>query len=264
MAATNFLSSYFKELHPSMDYKTESKHPVDKAWTPLQEGKGYRLHPAVKGTFQFTYICLFTTATITFIEALRTNTAVYRHVMNLETAISLIAGYFYSIFYDRIQQVEQGILTPFSLESLTLLRYSDWCLTTPLMLTVLIVVMAHNMRTPVHFHWWVSVLFLNFVMLGMGYLGESGMWNRIGANLVGFVAFFAMFYILYRLYIQPRFLLSNFILFGLYFVVWSFYGIAYFFDNVYKNTMYNVLDVVSKVFVGLGLWVYFSGIVQKW
>jgi hypothetical protein len=52
----------------------------------------------VKFSFAISYVLLLTTGTITFIEALRTQIPQVRHVMNLETCISLVAGYFYSVF----------------------------------------------------------------------------------------------------------------------------------------------------------------------
>ena len=52
-------------------------------------------------SFYITYVLLLTTAAITFIEAIRTQNPVIRHVLNLETCISVVAGYFYYIFvYD--------------------------------------------------------------------------------------------------------------------------------------------------------------------
>ena len=61
----------------------------------------------VKFSFSITYIFLLTTATITFIEAMRTNTPTVRHVINLETAVSLIASYFYSVFLEKISVFEK-------------------------------------------------------------------------------------------------------------------------------------------------------------
>ena len=55
-------------------------------------------NPYIKFSFMITYILLLTTATITFIEALRTNNPTIRHIFNLETCISLVASYFYLLF----------------------------------------------------------------------------------------------------------------------------------------------------------------------
>ena len=49
----------------------------------------------VKFSFTVTFIVLLTTGTITFIEAIRTQNPMIRHILNLETCISIIAGYFY-------------------------------------------------------------------------------------------------------------------------------------------------------------------------
>ena len=58
----------------------------------------------IKASFTLTYILLITTSTITIIEALRTQNPMIRHIFNLETVISLIAGYFYSIFVSIIEK----------------------------------------------------------------------------------------------------------------------------------------------------------------
>lgn len=66
--------------------------------TNIEHDKNYFL----KTTFYVTYTLLLTTAVITFIEAIRTPNAKIRHILNLETCISCIAGYFYSVFLTKI------------------------------------------------------------------------------------------------------------------------------------------------------------------
>ena len=58
---------------------------------------------ALETTFMITYTILLTTATITLVEALRTDKPYVRHILNLETCISLVAGYYYGIFITKIQ-----------------------------------------------------------------------------------------------------------------------------------------------------------------
>jgi len=53
----------------------------------------------IRSSFFTSYALLFTTGTITFIESLRTDDIKIRHIMNVETCISLIDGYFY--IYDQ-------------------------------------------------------------------------------------------------------------------------------------------------------------------
>jgi len=43
-----------------------------------------------------------------------------------------------------------------------------------------------------------------------------------------------------------------------FFILWSFYGVAYFADEVTKNVTYNILDLLSKCFVGIFFWAYFT------
>ena len=50
----------------------------------------------------------------------------------------------------------------------------------------------------------------------------------------------------------------NYALFFFFLIVWSLYGIVYKMDLKTKNITYNYLDLVSKCFVGIGLWLYFT------
>jgi hypothetical protein len=51
-------------------------------------------------------------------------------------------------------------------------------------------------------------------------------------------------------------------LFYFYLVVWSLYGIVYMFDDETKNVFTNILDLIAKCFVGLGVWAYYVRIVR--
>lgn len=212
-------------------------------------------------SFYFTYVLLLTTATITFIEALRTKTQQIQHIMNLETCISIVAGYFYSVFNDKIKKIKQT-KQPIDWKEITQLRYIDWVITTPLMLLVLSLVLSFNSKTKIRLHHFALVVFFNYVMLYVGYLGETKKVERKTADLVGFGAFFATFAIIFKEYVLPKYSLDNYILFGLYILVWSIYGVAYLLPEVNKNIVMNYLDVTSKCFIGIGLWIYFVGIIR--
>lgn len=219
------------------------------------------LNPLVKGTFAMTYILLITTGTITFIEALRDRAITYTsHVMNLETAISIIAGYFYTLFMAEITRSEETN-TPLNWDKINTYRYVDWSITTPIMLLVLCMFLANNSKTAIHVFTYFSVVVLNYIMLTFGYLGETNITSRHTSLIGGFIAFFLMFAIIYAKFIMPKWSVPNNLLFGLYFVVWSFYGVVYMFDTQLKNALTNILDLISKCFVGLGLWAYYSKII---
>ena len=213
----------------------------------------------VKYSFSITYILLLTTATITFIEAMRTKNATVRHVLNLETCISVVAGYFYSNFVDKINAYDKED-KQINWADITSTRYIDWSITTPLMLLTLCLVLGQNIGRELHVGTIGAIVVLNYMMLYLGYLGETGDLTRIFAMIGGFIPFFAMFYLIYINFVKPKNMLANNILFGIYFIVWSLYGVVYMLPEVYKNIIMNALDCTAKCLIGLGLWAYYSKI----
>jgi bacteriorhodopsin len=235
-----------------MNVTSEAKKKEEKRVNPIQY--------YVKFSFSITYIFLLTTGTITFIEALRTTSPTVRHILNLETAISVIAGYFYSTFLEKIKAYEKEDKVV-DWADITATRYIDWSMTTPLMLLVLCLVLAQNVGKSVKLKVILGVIVLNYIMLYVGHLGETKTMPRLNAMLVGFVPFFGMFYLIYANYVAPKFVKSNYILYSLFVFIWGMYGVVYLLNEEYKNIAMNVLDCIAKCFVGLGLWAYFSKIV---
>jgi len=210
----------------------------------------------VKNTFNVTFVLLLTTGTITFIEAIRTQNPMIRHVLNLETCISIIAGYFYSVFIEKVNKTDEF----FDWKIITQTRYFDWCITTPLMILTLCIVLGNNVRRPLHFMMFLLLVFLNYCMLFAGYLGEIGYFQRLFASILGFIPFVLMYSIIFIQFVMPKFLLDNYILFGCYVFFWGMYGMVYLFNEEYKNICLNILDLISKCFIGLGLWAYYTKI----
>jgi len=205
-------------------------------------------------SFMFTYIALLTTGTICFIESIRTPIPMIRHIFNLETCISIVAAYFYYMFLEKLK-------TRASWSEITTYRYLDWAMTTPMMLLVLCATLGYTIKRKVFLPILLVILVLNYIMLGLGYLGENNTIDKTVAWSTSFVSFFAMFSLIYYYYVRPKYSLSNSVLFWLYLVVWSFYGVAYVLDEESKNILFNTLDLISKCLIGLGLWVYFTRIV---
>jgi len=211
----------------------------------------------VKMSFYFTYVLLLTTGTITLVEALRSNQPVVRHIMNLETCISIIAGYFYSQFIDKIN-TSNGII---NYKDLNETRYNDWFITTPLMILVIMMSLSYQSgKHSVSFKSFLIAIVLNFGMLLSGYLGEKGTISKWTGCLVGFLFFIGLFALIYVQYVRGSSHSFNMILFSIYLFIWSIYGVVYMIDEEKKNMIYNVLDVTAKCFVGLGLWAYFTKI----
>jgi bacteriorhodopsin len=203
-------------------------------------------------TFHLTYVLLLTTATITIIEALRTTDPMVRHILNLETCISVVASYFYSVFLEKIKG-------PYTWPELTKIRYLDWAITTPIMLLALCLALVYNVGQSLHLSLILTIVALNYAMLAVGYMGETQRLPRLEASVIGFIPFLVMFWLIYGLVGKS---LANKVLVGCYFVVWSMYGLVYLLDEESKQISINILDLISKCFIGLGLWAYYTQIIS--
>jgi bacteriorhodopsin len=204
-----------------------------------------------------TYILLLTTATITFIEAMRSNIPTVRHILNLETCISIVAGYFYSLFLIQIEGYGKDD-KPVDWTDITKTRYIDWAITTPMMLFTLCIVLGNNINKKVQLSTLGMVVGLNYIMLILGYLGEIKVLNAVMANELGFIQFAGMFYLIFIKFVKPKYVYSNYCLYFFYLLVWGLYGVVYLLPETYKNITMNILDCTAKCFIGLGLWAYYT------
>ena len=228
------------------------KEKKEKAQNPVQY--------YVKFSFMITYILLLTTGTITFIEALRTKHIHVRHVLNLETCISVVAGYFYSLFVSKIEEYGKTD-TKIDWADITKTRYIDWAITTPMMLLVLSTVLAFNIGKAIPLSAFITIVLLNYAMLYIGYLGETEVLDKTSATIGGFIPFTLIFGVIGYLFLRPKYLLANYLLFAIFVFLWACYGIAYLMQEEYKNIFMNILDCIAKCFVGLSLWLYYSNLV---
>lgn len=262
-----------------------------------------------KVSFYGTYAFLVTTGTITFIEALRTSVPAVRHIMNLETCISIVAAYFYSKFVKDLEDAEKnesgsraegfegslgqseykkesdgssdrklvgGEISTELYSQLNETRYSDWMITTPIMLLVLCLAFQYNNTLPgglgksgglpmgVSFVLFAWILLMNWGMIGSGYLAEVGNISKRDGLVFGFLFFFVLYVLLYFGFLngsKGNAYVQNMFLFLVFFVLWGIYGVVYWLeDEALKNTSYNILDLFSKCFVGIFFWAYFTGV----
>lgn len=202
----------------------------------------------LNNSFMTTYIVLFGYTAITLIEALRTPCINTRHIMNIETAVSLVAGIVYGTFLDKMKQPN------FKLSEIIPMRYMDWMITTPLIL--LAVVLFYNTKlNSVDYKCYIIIVILNWLMLLFGYLGESKIISSMKGLLLGFFFYAAMLLYMYMYIIPKGCSLAVFIIFA---VIWTGYGIAYMLKEEEKNIAYNILDILSKAVFGVVLWMYFG------
>ena len=91
----------------------------------------------------------------------------------------------------------------------------------------------------------ITIVVLDLIMLLVGYLGETKQIKRSTASL-GFIPLLSIFYLLY----------DNSLIFGIYVLIWTGYGIAYYFDEKLKNVCMSVFDAIAKGVVAILLSMY--------
>jgi hypothetical protein len=176
---------------------------------------------------------------------------ILRQVLAMELGVQSIEAVFYVWLVTNIN----------SITNITPKRYFDWSITTPTMLFSLIVYLIYleyknkdkteelsllgifksNYKS-------ISYVFiLNWIMLGLGYLGEMNIIPTIAGVAMGFVPFLMYFYEIYKKYVGE----NGTMLFYYFFIFWSLYGVVAILPYYLKNAFYNILDLFSKNFFGL-------------
>jgi bacteriorhodopsin len=214
--------------------------------------KAKPISEVTKNTFFASYLVLFGYTIITLIEAIRTPSVLVRHIMNIETAVSLVAGLVYGYFYEEIQKPSPD------LQKIMKIRYIDWSITTPLIL--LSILLFYNGGGQVDYRTFLLIAALNGGMLYSGYLGESGVWSKMTGGVAGFAFFGAMLALFYTCCLPAK---GNPVVFYIFAIIWGLYGVAYYVeDEETKNMYYNILDITAKALFGVVLWSYFGKVLR--
>jgi len=221
-------------------------------------------------SFYITYVFLLTTTAITLIEALRSPIPQVRHILNLETCISIIASYFYGIFIEEIKKSEkeklekdklkeEKVLNVIPIEKINNMRYIDWAITTPLMLLVLSMVLGYENKVLVKFKPYLLTLFFNFAMLAFGYIGEVRLLNRNIASFISFIFLFLTYGTIWKLFMTgSKITFQSKFIFWIFVGTWSLYGLFYHTNETTKMIGYNILDLIAKALIGIFLWLYLT------
>ena len=142
-------------------------------------------------------------------------------------------------------------------------RYIDWFITTNFLLVSIAIVLEYYETKEQHLEYdinnviiknipkYIPILIFNNLMLIIGYFGEIKIIHKKYSFTFGFLFFILSFYFLYKYFIRSS-------LFGKYFfyiitIIWALYGISHILNEKTKNTMYNILDLISKNFFGVFL-----------
>ena len=179
-----------------------------------------------------------------------------KQLLVLEVTVQIIESFFYIWLFFNFNQVTN--VTP--------KRYVDWALTTPTMLIELSLYLIYLQNkekgldvTKLNFFNLLIensttisyVVFLNWLMLIFGYLGEINIIDTLTGVILGFVPFLIYYYIIYVNYVTQK--EDGWKLFWYFFTFWSLYGVVALLPYYIKNALYNILDLFAKNFFGLFL-----------
>jgi hypothetical protein len=179
---------------------------------------------------------------------------ILQDILGLELIVQIIEFGFYIFF-----------VLHFNLETLATSRYNDWVFSTPTMLFSMAAyffyeeqkeknIVKNNLLEFTLDNKWplLEIFFFNFCMLAFGFLGETGVIDRYTALVLGTACFARSFYVLYKEFADKSIIGKQ--LFGVLFVIWGLYGVAFITPVVQKNISYNILDIIAKNFFGLYLY----------
>lgn len=186
-----------------------------------------------------------------FIE-LKNEDMILKDILILETVVQFIEFLFYGWLVSNLNSLPDNV---------TVLRYLDWNITTPIMLISTVMYMKYNtskdndeiMTTEKVIDEDKEIILrfvlYNFLMLFFGLLGELNILNIYVTFSLGFLFFYLSFKEIYDNYVGDNEINKG--LFNFLFVVWALYGVAALFSFEIKNISYNILDLFSKNFYGL-------------
>jgi len=180
---------------------------------------------------------------------------IIQDLLVIETIVQIIELVFYLAFLKKMSKTVDGMAKT---------RYYDWFITTPTMLLSTIVYFEYLERIetkgePFRFPDFLkqnkeNITFIttaNFLMLLSGYLYETKQIDIVSATVLGYVFFLVTFGFIYDNYARKSSMGKK--LFGLLFVIWGLYGVAFLLDDTAKNNAINILEFFAKNFFGLFL-----------
>jgi hypothetical protein len=200
-------------------------------------------------TFEYSLYFIVFAFIVSFISTILVKDANQKVILFIEILITGISSIMYYLF----SQSTSKNINQLDLKKIDKLRYNGWSFSTPLMMCVLCLVLSNSTKIPFTLKTGVTVVLLDYIMLLIGYLGEiQVISNRILANVLGFIPFFAMFYVVFTTFIH-KYNFFNYLVFFTYLILWALYGIAYLFDEDAKNILTNFLDVTAKGVFAIGI-----------
>jgi len=174
----------------------------------------------------------------------------YRQLLEIEIVVQIVELIFYFWMIRNFR----------NFSNITIFRYIDWLITTPVMLFTLMAYLGSKPTDGIRKFWLdnkeviIQVSLLNLTMLSLGLSGELKMMPTTWSVYLGFIPFIMMFAIIYQTFVKDK-QLSKLQrgLFWYFVLVWSIYGYAALQPYERKNVIYNLLDLMAKNFFGIFL-----------
>jgi bacteriorhodopsin len=179
----------------------------------------------------------------------------FRTILAIESLICIVAGIVYYLIINIYRKTSNMTLADW--DKITTLRYIDWSITTPLLLTSFSLFLASGEKVKNLGNFIVSVVFFDLIMILAGFLGAKNVINDVLAQIIGFGAYFMIFFLMYNKFFREVTLSVNILFKQVFFYMmiflWFIYGVIYNFSIVNRNIITNVLDGLAKGLFGLTL-----------
>lgn len=180
----------------------------------------------------------------------------FRKILAIEALTSLIALVIYYLIIN-IYRKKTSNLTIKDWDKITILRYIDWSITTPLLLISFSLFLANGEKVKNLGNFIGTLIFFDLIMILSGFLGARNIISDILSQIVGFSAFFMIFFLIYNKFFREITLTVNIlfkeIFFYVMFILWFTYGVIYNLSTINRNIVTNILDGLSKGIFGLTL-----------
>ncbi len=184
------------------------------------------------------------------------NYIILKELLNVELFVQVIELLFYIWL----------LFSIYSVKNITIFRYADWFITTPLMLITLMAYLSIDNDKHVPLSEFLTknksnitiVVLLNVLMLGFGLLSEFLPAHQNALVIAGFIPFVLYFYLIWKEYVSKKIpdthpFFTRERIYWYFFIIWSLYGVAALMPYIIKNTTLNILDLFSKNAFGIML-----------
>jgi bacteriorhodopsin len=179
----------------------------------------------------------------------------FRTILAIESLICIVAGIVYYLIINIYRKTSNMTLADW--DKITTLRYIDWSITTPLLILSFSLFLANGEKVKNLGNFIVSLIFFDLIMILAGFLGSKNIISDVLSQIIGFGAYFMIFFLMYNKFFREVTLTVNILFKEIFFYImlflWFIYGVIYNLSTINRNIITNVLDALAKGLFGLTL-----------